>query len=430
MKVLFINTNENYGGAARAAYRIMRGVQRVGVEVQMFVKNRGSRAEDVHTIWDYVPTNPFFKAFDWIVQKIKNQWFHYKWHPYNHTKQDVFLSDMRSMYCHGALQNLDYDIVHMHWVNQRFLDLRELTKIHKPIVWTLHDSWPFCGVCHYFRSCEKYQTHCGACPMLGSKDERDLAYEVFEKKASIYRNLNIHIVTPSRWLGECAKSSTLFGQFSVTIIPNGLDTQLFHPYTNLEKDAILNSDDKGFQTIKSFEHNKPYILFGAMNAAKDKLKGYLSLLAAMKILDAQGLDAHLIVFGANAEELPMRFEHIDVTFLGYIRDNVNLAALYSIADVMVVPSFSEVFGQTASEAMACGTPVVAFRCTGIQDVVEEGCGYLAEPYSTEDLANGIRYCIEHNPDNILGKAARESAVRRYSIDVVADQYKRLYESLV
>ena len=97
---------------------------------------------------------------------------------------------------------------------------------------------------------------------------------------------------------------------------------------------------------------------------------------------------------------------------------------------MVVPSFSEVFGQTASEAMACGTPVVAFRCTGIQDVVEEGCGYLAEPYSTDDLANGIRYCIEHNPDNVLGKTARESAVRRYSIDVVAEQYKSLYEAIV
>ena len=136
MKVLFVNTNENYGGAARAASRIMRGVQRLGVNVQMFVKNRGSRAQDVHAIWDYVPSNPLFKVFDWIAQKIKNQWFHYKWRPYANTKHDAFLSDMRSMSCHGALQKMDYDIIHLHWINQRFLDLRELRKIHKPIVWT------------------------------------------------------------------------------------------------------------------------------------------------------------------------------------------------------------------------------------------------------------------------------------------------------
>ena len=125
----------------------------------------------------------------------------------------------------------------------------------------------------------------------------------------------------------------------------------------------------------------------------------------------------------------MSFEHIDVTFVGYIHDNRKLAELYSEADVMVVPSYSEVFGQTASEAMACGTPVVAFRCTGIQNVVSEGCGYLAEPYLPEDLANGIRYCIENNKDNVLGKEAREFAVKRFAIDVVAKQYKELYESI-
>ena len=428
MKVLFINTNDNYGGAARAAMRIMRGVQQLGVDVQMFVRN-GGHSKDVISIWDFVPTNPLYKTLDWIVQKIKNQWYHRKWHPYEHTKQEVFLSDMRSMSSHGALQKLDYDIIHLHWPNQRFLDLRELKKVNKPIVWTLHDSWAFCGICHVPLKCTKFESHCGICPLLGSNNEQDMSYEVFEKKKAIYKDLHLHIVAPSKWLGECAKSSTLLGQFPVTVIPNGLDTHLFHPYTDSELGVFLNDNDKGISILRSFNHDKPYILFGAMNAAKDKLKGYLSLLAAMKMLDAQGLKAHLIVFGANAEELPMKFEHIDVTFLGYIKDNTKLAAIYSIADVMVVPSFSEVFGQTASEAMACGTPVVAFRCTGIQDVVEEGCGYLAEPYSTENLANGIKYCIDHNPDNVLGKAARKYAVRRYSIDVVAKQYMDLYQSL-
>lgn len=412
MRVLFVNTNDTSGGAARAAVRIMRGVQQSGVKTQMFVKYKNSNADDIVPLSRFVPSGILYRAFDWIATKIKNKWQHYKWHSYNRTKQDAYLSDLRSTRIHGALQKLDYDVLHLNWINNRFLDIKKLAEIRKPIVWTLHDSWAFCGVCHYFLDCEKYQTHCGACPMLGSKKELDLAYEVFEKKLRAYKNLDLHIVTPSRWLGDSVKNSALLGRFPVLVIPNALDTEVFHP-----------------MPCKT-EHTKPHILYGAMNAATDKVKGFNTLLAALRMLDKQGFEANLLVFGAEEHELSMRFENIEVTFVGYIHDNRKLVELYSNADVMVVPSYSEVFGQTASEAMACGTPVVAFRCTGIQDVVDEGCGYLAEPYSSEDLARGICYCIENNKDNVLGKAAREVAVKRYAIDVVAKQYKQLYESLV
>lgn len=437
MKVLFINTSDSLGGAARAAMRIMRGVQKHGVEVQMFVKNRSSQAKDVVSLSQFIPSNPIYKACDWIALKIKNKWQHYKWYPYKKTKQDVYMSDLRSTHIYGILQKLDYDIVHLHWFNQRFLDIDELAKIHKPIVWTLHDSWPFCGVCHYFIDCEKYQTHCGMCPMLGSNKERDLAYEVFEKKLSIYKDLDIHIVTPSRWLGDCAKHSALLGRFPVHVIPNCLDTEnLFRPLSKDEIVTIAEREENAVvrrvfsEATQDQRLAKSLILYGAMQAATDRIKGFASLLSALKILDSQGFKANLVVFGADAQELSLKFKNIDVTFVGFIRDSAVLAALYSLADVNVVPSYSEVFGQTASEAMACGTPVVAFRCTGIQDVVEEGCGYLAEPYSSEDLANGIRYCIENNQNNVLGTTARETAVKRFAVDVVAEQYKELYESLL
>lgn len=436
MKVLFVNTNESHGGAARAALRIMRGVQHQGVEVQLFVKNRQSQAEDVVTLSQFIPHNVFFRIGDWIANKIKNKWQHYKWRPYKQTKRDVYLSDVRSTSVHGALQKMDYDIVHLHWINERFLDIRELSMIKKPIVWTLHDTWPFCGVCHYFADCEKYQSHCGACPMLGSSNERDLSYEAFEKKVKAYEDLDLHIIAPSKWIGDCAKKSALLGRFPITVIPNGLDVNLYSPKDKDEITCIMERQENA--TIRALlsrvnRDNKtgiPIILYGAMNAASDSRKGFASLLAALKILDSQGCKANLVVFGAEEQELPMSFKHIDVTFIGYIGQPELLAALYSIADVMVVPSYSEVFGQTASEAMACATPVVAFRCTGIQDVVAEGCGYLAEPYSPEDLANGIRYCIENNPDNVLGNAARESVVKRFAIDIVSIQYKQLYESLL
>ena len=436
MKVLFVNTNDSSGGAARAAMRIMRGVQQSGVEAQMFVKDKYSKSSDVISASNFAPpSNAIKDIFKWVIQKFKNRYHMFKWHPYKRTKQNVFMSDLRHTDIHGALQKLDYDIVHLHWINNRFLDIRELAKIHKPIVWTLHDSWPFCGVCHYFIDCERYQTHCKSCPMLGSYKEKDLAYEIFEKKLEAYKDLDLHIVTPSRWLGDCAKKSALLGRFPVHVIPNCLDTDLFRPLSDTEILTIAERQQNAVVSRVLREATekriaKPLILFGAMNAANDRIKGFASLLSALQILDAQGFEAHLVVFGANAQELPMKFQNIDVAFVGYIHDSSILTALYNIANVMVVPSYSEVFGQTASEAMSCGTPVVAFRCTGIQDVVEEGCGYLAEPYSSEDLAKGIKYCVENNKNNVLGEAARESAVRRFAVEVVSKQYVALYKSFV
>ena len=105
-------------------------------------------------------------------------------------------------------------------------------------------------------------------------------------------------------------------------------------------------------------------------------------------------------------------------------------SLYNIADVMVVPSLTEVFGQTASEAMACETPVVAFQCTGIQEVVDhEVNGYLARPYESEDLAAGILWCLENNEKNKLGRAARDKAMREYCFEKVSNRYMDLYNSV-
>lgn len=359
----------------------------------------------------------------------------FKWHPYKRTKQNVFMSDLRYTDIHGALQKLDYDIVHLHWINNRFLDIRELAKIHKPIVWTLHDSWPFCGVCHYFIDCERYQTHCGACPMLGSHNEKDLAYEIFEKKLEAYKDLNLHIVTPSRWLGDCAKKSALLGRFPVHVIPNCLDTDLFRPLSVEEIQVIAERQQNAVVSRVLREATekriaKPLILFGAMNAANDRIKGFASLLSALQLLDKLGFTAHLVVFGANPQELPMKFPNIDVTFVGYIHDSSILTALSNVANVMVVPSLTENLSNAIMESLSCGTPVVAFNIGGNSDMIDhKQNGYLAEPYSSEDLAQGMRYCIEHNKDNILGKNARESVVRRFAVEIVSKQYKHLYLTL-
>lgn len=435
MKVLFVNTNDISGGAARAAMRIMRGVQRSGVEAQMFVKTKYSQSSDVIELSCYEPQNVFYRIGDLIAKKIKNKWQHYKWHPYKLTKQNVFMSDLRSTRIWGALRKIDYDVLHLHWINLRFIDINELSKIHKPIVWTLHDSWPFCGVCHYFIDCERYQTHCGACPMLGSYKEKDLAYEIFEKKLAAYKDLDLHIVTPSRWLGDCAKKSALLGRFPVHVIPNCLDTDLFLPLSVEEIRVIAERQQNAVVSRVLREATekrlaKPLILFGAMNAANDRRKGFASLLSALQILDAQGFEAHLVVFGANAQELPMTFQNIDVTFVGYIHDSSVLTTLYNVANVMVVPSLTENLSNAIMESLSCATPVVAFNIGGNSDMIDhEQNGYLAKELDCDDMAKGIQWCIEHNANGSLSRNSRNKVMSNFTIEIVSEQYKHLYESL-
>ena len=436
MRVLSVNTNDSHGGAARAAMRIMQGVQQHGVEMQMLVKEKHTRDSAVVSLQKFLPKNKLHRIADWVAQKVKNKYYRWLWRPYRKTKENVFMSDSRGTHLGDALQKLDYDVLHLHWINQRFIKLQDLPK-DKPIVWTLHDSWPFCGACHYFLDCQRYQTHCGDCPMLHSGKEKDLAYRIFEEKLRAYRDLDLHIVTPSRWLGECAKQSALFGRFPVTVIPNCLETDIYRPLSEQEIDERLS---------KAIEHNpalhavkraagekaaKPLILYGAMNAATDRRKGFASLLSALQTLDKQGFEANLIVFGASESDLPMQFEHISVHFIGYVSDTNWLVTLYNLADVMVVPSLTENLSCAIMESLSCATPVCCFAIGGNGDMVEHQVnGYLAKEKDAEDLARGIRWCLENDREGALSLAARKKVMENYTIDRVGAMYVEVYSSLV
>ena len=416
MKVLFINTNDTSGGAARAAVRIMRGVQRCGVKAQMFVKYKNSHASDIVPLSQFVPSGFLYKAFDWIAQKIKNQWQHHKWRPYKHTQTNLYFSDLRSTRIRGALMKIDYDLVHLNWFNNRFLDIDELAKIHKPIVWTLHDSWAFTGICHVQYECKKYETHCGACQMLGSMTEHDYAHEVFYKKWDAYKDLDLHIVTPSRWLADCARRSALLGRFPIMVIPNCIDTELYQPFdmSDARKVLGLNADKK-------------YLLFGAIHALEDANKGFAYLQEAL--IQIEDADTELLVYGTN-DDLKSYNLPIHARSLGYINNDKMMALLYNAADVTIVPSLSENLSNTIMESLSCGTPVVAFNIGGNGDMIDHRKnGYLAREKDSADLSKGIEWCLQNNVQGTLSEKARKKVLSNYTIDIVAEQYKKLYESL-
>ncbi len=119
-------------------------------------------------------------------------------------------------------------------------------------------------------------------------------------------------------------------------------------------------------------------------------------------------------------------------WLGAVSDDRVLALAYAAADVMVVPSRQEAFGQTASEAHACGTPVVAFDIGGLPDIVDhQATGWLAPAFDTESLANGIVWVMDDAATwQGLSEATRHSAVQRFGPELIGKKYLAVYESVI
>ncbi len=437
IKILSICTSDTAGGAARAAVRIQDAVQAQGVDSRMFVKSKQSDRTDVIALSEFVPPGRIYRLLDWVATKVKNKIQHARWRKY--PRQDKnYKSDLRSTCIFGALQKIDYDVLHLHWVNQRFLDLRELQKVGKPIVWTLHDSWPFCGVCHYFVDCEGYQKECGNCPQLSPNASlsKDLSHVVWAKKKQYYKGLDLHIVSPSQWLADCARKSSLFCGLDIQVIPNPIDTEVFSPANNFPPAGELEGGSR--QIVASSRDlqkrfAKPFVLYGAVNAATDRIKGFANLLCSLQILELQCYGGfELVVFGAEDKDLPVAIRELSIPIhnVGYVHDTDTLVSLYREAAVMVVPSLTENLSCAIMESLSCGTPVVAFAIGGNGDMIAHKVnGYLAKEEDNEDLADGIRWVLENNTDNCLGIAAREKVLRCYTPEVVGQQYKQLYEEI-
>ena len=423
VKVLSVCSSDTKGGAARAAYRIHQGVKDLGVDSRMFVKEKRTKDSDVILLDEFVPRTSIYKAFDWTRNKWMNKSQRVQWNRYPE-RDDIYMSDLRGSDLHGALKKLDYDVLHLHWINLRFISLKDLPR-NKPIVWTLHDSWPFCGVCHYFFDCKAYQEQCGGCPFLHSNEAHDLSYKIWKKKAGIYKNLDLHIVGPSQWMAECARHSSLLGGFPIKVIPNCLDVETFRP---LDENEISSK----WQELLQVSRKKPLVLFGAFNAVKDKVKGFDYLMSALKNVGEKGRasDFELVVFGVNKSELSFDL-NIPVHYVGYVYDTKELVSLYNLANIMVVPSLTENLSCSIMESLSCATPVVAFNIGGNGDLIEHKVnGYLAKEKDDADLAEGILWCLENNSDNCLGKAGREKVLWEYTFEVVCKHYKDLYESLI
>ena len=418
MRVLIINTSEKTGGAAIAARRLMESLYTAGTDVKMLVLHKESQSEQVISVgknwqkkytflWErgVIWTNNLFSRKNLFTISIANTGF-------NVTKLPVFR---------------EADIIHLHWINQGMLSLRNIREIiesGKPIVWTLHDMWECTAICHHAHTCSLFKSECGNCPFLRFPGKNDLAHRTFKKKQKLFNATNqLNIVAVSKWLSSQVQQSTLLKEKPISVIPNTLSL------------ADFRIMDKELSRKELSLPDKYIILFGAARI-DDPIKGVEYLIQAIRLLiekkEFPQEKLHLALFGRiKYPEKLFSTLPVSYTYFGRIGDTDKLSQLYSAADVIVSASFYETFGQTLIEAQACGCVPVSFGNSGQADIIRhKENGFLADYLSADSLAEGIRWGITEARATLSEENMRNEVSEKYSGEVVAKQYLDLYQNLI
>ena len=415
MRILHLSSLDNLGGAARAAYRLHKGLVQQDIVSHMFVRIK--RSDDEAVIRYKYP-----QGFEKILYKYRKNQIETDLNKYSGLRapyQELFSDDRSALKTGFSRQLPEADIYHLHWTSG-FVDLPAFFKaVNKPVVWTLHDMFPFTGGCHYAGNCEKYKTHCNQCPQLGSVSEKDLSFSIWNRKSEAITGFNniIIIRADSYWLANEAKKSSLFKELDIDTIHYGLETEEFIPLDKIACRKALNIP------LKS-----RVIVFGAPGINNPR-KGFNELLEALVRLRNIYSNLFLLSFGSGT--MP---DTKDIPFLhlGNVGNNHLLSLIYSCADVFVIPSLQEAFGQTALEAMSCGIPVAGFNTGGIPDIIENGVtGYLAETGNIAGLTDAIKLILTLDKNGIkkLASNCREKVLAEFTITHQADKYIEMYRNL-
>ena len=317
------------------------------------------------------------------------------------------------------------DVVNLHWVTDGFLSVEEIGRITKPVVWTMHDMWPFTGTEHYTTTHDTTTTQDttprwveGYTPHNRPTDEAgiDLDRWTWQRKRKHWIRPP-HLVPVSTWLADLAGQSALARGWPTTVIPNVMPLDTFTPHDRAQARRTLDPPER-----------TPLIVFTASAGIGDDRKGWRHLRDALPQVQERFPEVSVIVIGPHAEH-DEPGTSATIHWQGEIHDDAKMALLLAAADVAAVPSEMDNLPMTACEAHAAGLPVVAFDVGGLADIVmHQQTGYLARPYDAGDFAAGLEQALtDAESRNQWGTAARQTAEERWAAETVVKNYLKVYE---
>ncbi len=395
MKVLHIVGGSPLSGAYKGTYILHEALKDLKIDSKILNDNPQKKFikkdEDVFYINANIFTKFVNKVFV-IIEKIL---------------KSVYLKSPRSTFTIGFFgfditntkQYKEADIIHIHWLNQGFIKLQSLSKVKKPIVWTMRDMWPFTGGAHYTMDFEKYEKS------YLSKIIRNIKKKIYKK--------NIQFVAISEWLKIQAKKSSVLENHEIKRIYNNIDTRDFNLLPKEDAKSILNIDTK-----------KKIILFGAQNS-QSKRKGWNIFVETLKKLDRSKY--FLLIFGNFWSYEILNDIGIEYKILGFIDDKKKMNAVYASSDFFVFASIQEAFGKTWTEAMACKIPVVCFNNTSAAEIVDHKIdGYIVDKVNSDELKKGIDWISTFTESKNYNNVTRDK-INIFDSKNIAKKYIELYK---
>ena len=304
--------------------------------------------------------------------------------------------------------------MHFHWICGEMISVKDISKIKKPIVWTIHDMWPFCATEHFtFSNKWKYG-------YFKNKNLLNFQNFFFKKKIRYWKN-NINVVGVSKWIKDCCSQSIVMKKFPSTTISNTLDTNFWRPVKkNLAKkyfDIPLNSIVMGS---------------GALGSNNDFLKGKDLLQLALQNIKSNKNNLILLLFGDSNNDLELP-KDIKVINVGKLNKDKEIKLFYNCLDIFLLPSRLESFGQTAAEANSCGVPVISFNTSGVKDIVIHRInGWLAKAFDVSSFTKGIDYFLNLKKKTYkkFSNNSRRLSINRFDYNIIAKKYINLYKSIL
>lgn len=409
MKVLHVNASDKSGGAARAAHRIHLAQRQAGLDSHMLVLHRSDDEPHIHTFRPHGG-----KVAQRLRQTISARLMARQRSAGNPTMHSL---NRFSTGLADWINRSDFDIVNLHWLGSEMISIEEIARIRKPLVWTQHDMWAFCGAEHYddLDNPGRYRQGYRPDTRLPGHSGPDLDAHTWRRKQRAWANLQLQLVSPSQWLADCTAESALLGHQPCTVIPNCVDTQVFKPIDRRLARIILNLNP-----------DKRYVLFGAVASTRDRRKGFHLLQAALQRLAAQDdirTDTELLIFGAHAPHQPTDLG-LPTHYLGHFHDDTSLALLYNAADVFAAPSLQDNLPNTIVESVNCGTRCASFAVGGIPEIlINSSQGSISKSLSSQALAIAIHEVLKTKASPTLHL---DQTRAKYGYSNIAHMYMNTY----
>ncbi|TGX82349.1 glycosyltransferase [Palleniella muris] len=395
------------GGATWCAMRISAALNDSDVESSMLLMNGEevdgiavAEKDAIYKKHDNVLVRMLMKAVKFMVRP-RFEYLKYLRRKAEASGKVFFTSPVTEYTClteHPAIKAAD--IVHLHWVSD-FVDFPSFfKKIDKPVVWTIHDENPGLGGFHYVSA----KQNAGDAYL-----KLDKIYAGIKKKA-VNSGKTPHLVAISSEMRDFFLSNEILRNCPVTLIHNGVEGKL---YKMLDKEECREK--------LGIPLKKKVFLFSSF-AIEDKRKGLSLLIEALERLNDSSV---MLICLGGYNEIPK--SSIEIRCVGLVSDKDLLSRYYSAADYFVLSSFQEGFAQTPLEAMACGTPVVAFPCSGASEQINTVTGVVCEDFTVNALQAGIRQAMG---TAYSSGTIRADVLRRFDYGIIAKQYIRLYKEIL